>query len=72
MARYDAYIGLIRAIGSETHKKMSMRQLCEGCISTGLEQVSTHISSQSSSAIGEEALRNPRPDVVRDRLATYS
>lgn len=45
MAKQTVHVGLIRAIGPETHKVMSMQQLREACAAAGLQQVSTYIAS---------------------------
>ena len=38
-------IALLRAIGPATHRKMSMRDLREGCIAAGLARVETYIAT---------------------------
>lgn len=43
--RTSTWIGLIRAIGPSTHKKMSMRQLRDGCERAGLENVRTLLAT---------------------------
>jgi uncharacterized protein (DUF1697 family) len=45
LSRETTWIGMLRAIGPETHKKMSMRQLRQDCESAGLCNVSTYIAS---------------------------
>lgn len=40
-----SWVGLIRAIGPATHKKMPMQQLRDGCAAAGLEDVTTYIAS---------------------------
>lgn len=41
----STWIGLIRAIGGSTHKKMSMQQLRDGCERAGLEDVRTLLAT---------------------------
>lgn len=43
--RMSTWIGLIRAIGPSTHKKMSMRQLRDGCVQAGFENVRTLLAT---------------------------
>jgi uncharacterized protein (DUF1697 family) len=42
---YATWVVLLRAIGPETHKKMSMQQLRECCEVVGFRSVSTYIAS---------------------------
>jgi len=65
--RTSTWIGLIRAIGPSTHKKMSMQQLREGCNRNGFENVRTVLATGNvvfSSGAGIEEISKRLTDVL--------
>ena len=49
------YIALLRAIGPETHRQMSMRALRDACLAAGLTRAETFLS-MSSAGVGTAAI----------------
>ena len=64
----STWIALIRAIGAATHKKMSMQQLREACVSAGLDDVRTVLATGNllfSSSADAARLKHDLTEIIR-------